>query len=245
MKMKKNPPSRLKDITGQRFGRLTVIEQAESKNNHARWVCKCDCGNKRIVYGSSLFSGETKSCGCWNKDKMLKHNLTDTKLAHIWSQIKQRCFQKNCKAYKNYGGRGITVCDEWKNDFLTFYNWSIKNGYKENLSIDRIDNDGNYCPENCRWVEDDTQRRNKRTNIKIGTFCLKDICVYLNISYKAVWARLSRGKNLLEALYPINWKTMGKKEKEHFVNYRKYLLDYVTTQDVFHNMPQKIEEWSK
>ena len=168
------------DLTGKRFGRLVVLEQAEyhidKKGRKIRmWKCKCDCGNETIVRHGGLQRGTTTSCGCFHKETVgrLKrtHGLSHkSHLYSVWKNIKDRCYREKCKSYHNYGGRGIAMCDEWRSDYKAFYDWSMANGYKEEqtaggvniLSIDRINNDGNYEPSNCRWVTADVQAKNKR-----------------------------------------------------------------------------------
>lgn len=156
------------DLTGKRFGRLTVIERAENyKGCQTQWRCKCDCGNEAVVRGAYLNSGVTKSCGCYKaeavKTASLKHGKVKTRLWRIWVNMRGRCQQKSSSQYKYYGERGIKVCDEWS-EFVPFMEWALGNGYKENLTIDRIDTNGNYCPENCRWVTSAEQNRNKSSN---------------------------------------------------------------------------------
>lgn len=172
------------DLTGKRFGRLVVLEQAEyhidKKGRKIRmWKCKCDCGNETIVRHGGLQSGTTTSCGCFHKEIVGSLNRTHGlsancgRLYPLWKSIKYRCYNKNSKSYSQYGGRGIVMCDEWKNDFLAFHDWAIANGYKEEktdkglniLTIDRIDVNGNYEPLNCRFVTNEVQAKNKRNTI--------------------------------------------------------------------------------
>lgn len=161
------------DMTGQRIGRLVVLERDLSRGKRpTMWKCKCDCGNIISAQGSGLRNGHTKSCGCYGREKLLqnntKHNLSNHRLYRIWAQMKDRCYNPKSHNYKHYGGRGIAVCDEWKNSFESFYSWSISSGYKDDAprglyTLDRIDVNGNYCPENCRYTDTKEQSLNKRT----------------------------------------------------------------------------------
>lgn len=158
---------RLIDLTGQRFGRLVVVERVEnSADGRARWLCRCDCGQSKTVLDEHLKKGRTKSCGCAKSEssskRFKKHGGRNSKLYRIWSNMKDRCNNPDCKVYSDYGGRGIKVCKEWIDDFSAFQKWALANGYKEGLTIDRKDNDKGYSPDNCRWTDRKIQGNNKR-----------------------------------------------------------------------------------
>ena len=156
-----------KDLTGKKYGRWTVIRRdTNDKNNRSRWVCECECGNTKTLKLCDLRNGRSKSCGCLRRENTSKmfssHQKTNTRLYRIWASMKNRCLNPNASRYKDWGGRGITVCEEWKNNFIAFYEWAMTNGYSDNLSIDRIDNDKGYSPDNCRWATLTEQMRNTR-----------------------------------------------------------------------------------
>lgn len=201
--------SKVKDLTGQKFGKLLVVSREPSKNGRAMWLCKCECGNYTTVKGNKLSTGHTKSCGCLQIYKASKLNRTHgeskTRLYKTWQGIKKRCYNTSNRDYIHYGGRGIAVCDEWRNSYLTFKDWAINNGYSDNLTIDRIDVNGNYEPNNCRWVTMKQQARNSSHNryvtINNKTHCLSEWCEILNLNYRNVLNRINNlGWTVSEAL---------------------------------------------
>jgi len=153
------------DLTGKRFGKLTVLQFDESSFGKGRkWLCQCDCGNTKIIRAANLINGSTVSCGC-ERGKASKHgecrNGTETHLYRVWGRMKERCYNQKREGYHRYGGRGIKVCDEWLNDFEVFKTWALANGYKRHLQIDRKDSNGNYEPGNCRFVTGTDNTRNQ------------------------------------------------------------------------------------
>lgn len=193
------------DISGQKFNHLTAVKLVSRKPT--RWLCLCDCGNYTTVLTSNLKSGAVKSCGCIAHKGNPKHNQCYTRVYRIYAKILRRCFSHDDPAYSHYGGRGITMCEEWKNSFSAFSKWAYENGYRDNLTIDRIDNNGDYCPENCRWASYYEQSNNRRSNrvytYKGKTKDLKQWCDELGVSYKTIYARISRGWSFEDA---VNWK---------------------------------------
>ena len=216
-----------KDITGQKFGRLTAIEFIERKNNSTYWLFECDCGNKVVKNTRNVGKG-ILSCGCLKKEQDIKNlNLNNSisdglynhKLYGIWGSIKDRCYNKKSHAYKDYGERGISVFSDWLqlegDGFINFYNWAMTNRYKEGLTIDRIDVNGNYEPSNCRWATMKEQANNRRNNTTVTidgeTKNLGEWCEVFNINRKTVSTRIHRGSSPIEAITYVKNK-LNKKE---------------------------------
>lgn len=158
------------DLTGRTFGRLTVIQYDHSKNG-AYWLCRCECGKTKVIKGNSLTRGVTTSCGCKSREMSISrsttHGMTGTRIYRIRSGMIARCYNENAASYPKYGAKGITVCDEWlgENGFINFYNWAMENGYKDNLTLDRINPKGNYEPSNCRWATYKEQANNTKATV--------------------------------------------------------------------------------
>lgn len=191
------------NLIGNKYGLLTVVGIGKrgtySKGTFKQWHCICECGNEIDVRTTYLKSGHTQSCGCLRNKTITKHGMCHTRLYSIWQNMKARC-----EKHKNYAGRGIKVCDEWQSDFRIFHQWAISNGYKDDLELDRIDNDGNYEPSNCRWVTHLENNRNKRTNHFLTyngvTRTLSEWQEVTGIPYQEIRRRLNSGKSIKEAL---------------------------------------------
>lgn len=205
-------------LIGQRFERLIVIEYAgRDKGYHSKWLCKCDCGNRVIVAGYNLKSGAIQSCGCLRSEQVARLNYTHgdskTRLYSIFTNMISRTENPNATAFNIYGGRGITICQEWRHNFSAFKKWALSHGYGNNLSIDRIDNNKGYSPENCRWVTNSTQFNNRRSNCKITfdgeTKTRAEWAKIKGINYHTLCTRLRDGWTIEQALL----KTTKKDEK--------------------------------
>lgn len=192
------------DLTGQRFGKLTVLRRAENyvrPNGHkeSTWVCCCECGDEITATRTNL--KRARSCGC-SKGKYISaskitHGMSNSRLYRIWQNMKNRCYNPNVDRYDRYGGRGITVCEKWRDSFEAFYKWAIDNGYSDELSIDRKDVNGNYTPDNCRWISMDKQADNK-SNSRIFEYngearTVSEWSKILDISRDIIWNRIKRG----------------------------------------------------
>lgn len=191
---------KLVDLTGHQYGRLKVIKkEGKDKWGGTLWLCKCECGNEKIISSGHLKSGASQSCGCLRIDRtkqaLTKHKMCDSRLYRAWHHMKNRCHNPDVDGYNNYGGRGIKVCEEWQ-DFVPFKEWALANGYDDTLTLDRIDVNGNYEPSNCRWVSIKVQANNKRNNhlvtYKGMTKTISQWAEEYGIKYGTLLARLTR-----------------------------------------------------
>lgn len=229
------------DLTGQQFGKLTVIEYVgKNSHNESMWRCKCSCSNKSetVVRTSDLRTGNTTTCGCGRIDgakrSNTKHGLRGNPMYSNWKNMLNRCQNSKHKSYPEYGGRGIRVCDEWSNPdtgIKNFVKWGIENGYEKGLTIDRIDPDGDYCPENCRWLTNRDQQRNKRCNIKLrdGTLLI-DYCEQHGLNYDSIYSRMYHGMPFEEAItkpknkyYTSDGIPIAEYCRQHGKNYNKVI----------------------
>lgn len=218
---------------GDKFGRLTVIDKTDDyikptgEHRHC-WVCKCNCGNIITIRGDDLISHHTISCGCLRKEKstirLTTHGLSKTKLYKIYTDIKYRCYNSNSTGYEDYGGRGIKVCNEWlnkDNGFINFYNWAINNGYRDDLTIDRINVNGNYEPSNCRWIPKEYQAENKRNSRYVyfngEKFTIPQFANILGITFELLIYRLKKNNYNLSSLFTYITDQYG--------NTKSYILD--------------------
>lgn len=211
---------KFKDLTGTIFGRLTVVERAPSVKKQTRWVCQCACGNRIVVHAGNLRSGDTRSCGCWNREsaaqRVYRHGETDTRTHRIWRAMLTRCTNANSPAFKHYGARGITVCPQWA-DYMVFL--EDMGHAPEKHSIDRIHNDEGYNPDNCRWATQYEQANNKRNNLPLtfdgvtrnATEWVRDLRLGMQV---AVFLRLLRRGWTMQMIQ--HYSGLNSKERWHF-----------------------------
>ncbi len=206
------------NMIGKKFNRLTVLEEMPIRKDRKKvYKCRCDCGNITYAVGTRLRHGNIKSCGCLvsevSKRVNTKHGKRNTRLYNIWYEMKRKCYKPNRRDYKYYGARNIKVCDEWLNNFMNFYNWSIENGYQDNLTIDRIDVDGNYEPSNCRFVDMKMQSNNRRSNVLLTyngkTQTMAQWAEELHLSYATIKHRHARGWSDKECLFGKRGEIIG------------------------------------
>lgn len=198
-----------KDHSGIRYGRLTAIRyDSSSKDKRAKWLLKCDCGKEFVREIKDVVGGRVNSCGCLRKEntsKMFsKHALTEHPLYHKLSAMKQRCYYEKSPLYHRYGGRGITISKEWLDNPESFIKWGLDNGWQDGLTIERIDYDGPYSPENCCFIESKKQARNKSNNKIVATpqgdMCLAEACETFEVNYDRIRHHLDKGRSFQEAL---------------------------------------------
>lgn len=210
------------DLQGKKFGRWTVISFVEG-SDPSKWICKCDCGKTKEVLASNLKRGLTLSCGCGKgeaiKDKVTVHGQSNSRLYRIWLNMRKRCSYTKNDNFKRYGAKGIRVCEEWKNDFEAFLLWSKSNGYSEGLSLDRINNDLGYAPNNCRWVSVKEQQNNRKDNVLIlykgKKQTLSKWADELGIKRTTLWLRIFQFKWTVETAFTVKTgDRSGRKEKQ-------------------------------
>lgn len=196
---------KIKDHTGEIYGRLKVLEFVERKDGKTYWKCKCSCGNEVVRPITYLTSGDTKSCGCLKKETAAENGKKDSfvknhRLYTIWIDLRRRCYNKKRKNYRFYGAKGIRVCEEWKNNFENFQDWALKNGYNDTLTIERIDIKDDYKPSNCRWATIKEQNNNMSTNhiveYKGKRYTLSQLAQKYNLSYSLVKNRIRNNWNV-------------------------------------------------
>lgn len=196
------------DLTGQRFTRLTVISRAENAGRRTAWHCKCDCGSMTVATTMCLRAGYVKSCGCLLREatakrnrENAKHGQARTRMFKIWGGIKNRCLNPGSKDYPNYGGRGVKICAKWENNFTAFRDWAIAHGYTDRLTIERINANGDYAPDNCKWIPAEKQAANRRCCVTYQGLCIAEWCRRTGISYAAVMKRIYKGWDMERAIF--------------------------------------------
>jgi len=197
------------DLSGHKFGRLTVIEFVGRKNKHSMFKCLCDCGGSVIVTSNNLRTKHTVSCGCYNNEKTIERSITHGLSRHplylSWIGMRNRCYYKKHNRFSHYGGKGIKVCSEWKEDFQAFYDWAILNGWRKGLSIDRKENDKDYSPNNCKFSTIPQQNRNRTSNVRLTIDGVTKILIEWaetgNIKYATLRRRLQLGWPPKEAVF--------------------------------------------
>ena len=224
-----------KPILIEDLGRIYVTENSKQKARYGIYKCGF-CGTNFKANTNLIKRKSIKSCGCYRKRRVSEthktHGLIETRLYHTWSKLKGRVLNPKYKAYTDYGGRGITICEEWKNDFMSFYNWAMSNGYSDELSIDRIDNDGNYCPENCRWTTKTIQRRNTRIH-KNNTSGYKGVSFYKN--YKMFVVKIKVNKKCIHLGYfqtPL----------EAAIAYNNYIIENNLEGFILNEIPEEVQK---
>lgn len=210
------------DLVGHIYGRLTVVRESGRKNGKVLWECKCSCGTTVHLTGNAMRSGNSLSCGCLNNDRIFKHGVSTTRPYKIWRGIMSRCLNPEAKDYEAYGGRGIKVCEEWQ-DPVTFVKWAFANGHSNDLQIDRKDNNGDYCPDNCRWVSRSINMNNRGmlSNNKTG---------YTGVCYH-------KGENKFQASIHYNGKRC-------YLGYHDSAEEAAVARDYFirkHRLPHKVQ----
>lgn len=223
--------NKYKNLIGQKFNLLTVIsENGVDKFGRKTWLCKCDCGNESIVPSTSLVKGDVKSCGCLRGKNLITHNHSNERLHSIWKGIRRRCNNPHEKSYKDYGGRGIKLCDEW-NNYENFREWALSHGYRDDLTIDRIDVNKNYCPTNCRWLTKQEQARNKQNTLWVkynGELkSLPEWAEYLGINYHTLFRRI----------YNLKWDIKKAFETPSNIGNNKFLT--------INGETKNLSEWAK
>lgn len=207
--------NKVRNLSGERFGKMVAVKcVGRDRHKNARWLCKCDCGRTKIVSSRSLVNGNTKSCGCLETGKFIngfakRHGGSAERLYRVWGGMRNRCYDKNRQEYPSYGGRGIRICDEWLHDYGAFRRWAYENGFDPGAtgyecSIDRIDPDGDYSPENCRWIPMSEQTWNRR-----DTWCLEyrgrrmtlvDASLVHGVAMSTIRTRIKRGWSVERAI---------------------------------------------